>query len=94
MFKLILLLILLFFLADDSDARNLGLKCIILDLGRMKLMIGQHHGKNRQKGNNVGQCYMALGFQRKLLSTRQTLRMILGNKEEAEKKSEQAERGT
>lgn len=86
MIKLILQLILFFFLPDDSDARNLGLK----------------HNDHRSQENEVNrtppwekqvesQCYRALGFQRNLLSTRGTLR---GNKEEEEKKSEQPERGT
>lgn len=55
--------------------------------------IGLHRGKNRQKCNNVGQHYTAQGVQRNLLSTGGTLRMILGNKEESEKKSE-TDRGT
>lgn len=56
--------------------------------------IGLHCGKNRPKCNNVGQHYTALGVQRNLLSTGGTLRMIVGNKEEREKKSEVANRGT
>lgn len=53
-----------------------------------------HCGKNRPKCNNVGQHYTALSVQRNLLSTGGTLRMILGNKEEREKKPKVADRGT
>lgn len=56
--------------------------------------IGLHCGKNRQKCNNVGQHYTALGVQRNLLSAGGTLRMTPGNEEEREKKSEAEDRGT
>lgn len=47
--------------------------------------------ENRQKCNDVGQCYSVLAFHRKPLSTMGTLVMLLGNKED-EKKSEQEAR--
>lgn len=90
--KLILQLI-LFFLADNKDARNLRLKYMVWDLRRMQ-SIGLHRGKSRQECNHVGQHCTAQGVQRNLLSTGGTLRTILGNKEEREKKTEKVDRAT
>lgn len=79
-----------FCLADGSNARHPGLKCMILNL---KSEVNRTApGENQQKSNNVGQCYSVLVFQRKTLSTMGSLRLILGNTEDMEEKCEQEER--
>lgn len=79
-----------FCLADGSNARHPGLKCMILNL---KSEVNRTTSwENQQKSNNVGQCYSVLVFQRKTLSTMGSLRLILGNTEDMEEKCEQEER--
>lgn len=66
-----------FCLADGSNARHPGLKCMILNL---KSEVNRTTSwENQQKSNNVGQCYSVLVFQRKTLSRMGSLRLILGN---------------
>lgn len=79
-----------FCLADGSNARHPGLKCMILNL---KSEVNRTTSwENQQKSNNVGQCYSVLVFQRKTLSRMGSLRLILGNTEDMEEKCEQEER--
>lgn len=56
--------------------------------------LGLHPGKIRQECNHVVQHYTAQGVQRNLLSAGGTLRTVLGNKEEREKKTENVDRAT
>lgn len=80
-----------FCLADGSNARHPGLKCMILNLKNEVSRAAPW--ENQQKSNNVGQCYSVLVFQRKTLSIMGSLSLIMWNKEDVEEKCVQEERG-